>query len=94
MMYRDNEIVLFHTLGCHLCELAEQLVAPLARDQSMRLRLIDISESDELMERYGIRIPVLFDPGSAAELGWPFDGPAVAAFISRNRDDLSRRSGC
>jgi hypothetical protein len=81
----DQGIVLFHTLGCHLCELAEELVVPVARAHGLRLRLIDISESDDLLERYGVRIPVLFDPVSGAELGWPFDADAAALFVSAAR---------
>ena len=32
---------------------------------------VDISESDILMERYGVRIPVLQHP-DGRELNWPF----------------------
>jgi len=64
---------LLHTLGCHLCEQAEALLAPLARERGWRLVQIDIATDDTLLERYGTRIPVLRDPLRDLELGWPFD---------------------
>lgn len=61
-------IELLTTLGCHLCEQAEMLLhqaAPLAEVQK-----VDIAEDDELIARYGERIPVLRYRGR--ELAWPF----------------------
>ena len=43
--------------------------------------VVDIAASDELFERYGVRIPVLRAP-DGNELGWPFDGPQLLAFIA------------
>ncbi|WP_051789532.1 glutaredoxin family protein [Endozoicomonas montiporae] len=34
---------------------------------------IEISNSDELIDRYGIRIPVIKEQGTEKEAGWPFD---------------------
>ena len=75
-------LYLYTTLGCHLCEQALELLEPLVGDSSFRLESIDIAESDELMERYGIRIPVLRRPGIDKELGWPFDQQQLSAFLS------------
>nr|MBP7824870.1 glutaredoxin family protein [Pseudomonas sp.] len=51
------EVQLLGTLGCHLCEQAEQLLMPwLARD--VVVELLDIAESEALVARYGLRIPV------------------------------------
>jgi hypothetical protein len=41
----------------------------------------DISESDLLFERYGLRIPVLLHP-DGSELGWPFDAVLLRQFVS------------
>ena len=63
---------LYGTSACHLCELAQAMIMaeePL-RDELV-IEEVDISESDILMERYGVRIPVLQHP-DGRELNWPF----------------------
>ena len=37
---------------------------------------------DALEARYGLRVPVLCDDDSGAELDWPFDAERVRAFCS------------
>ena len=64
------ELILYHTSGCHLCEKARDLLWPLL-SSGLQLTEIDIGDSDSLIERYGIRIPVVVYQGQ--ELGWPFD---------------------
>lgn len=83
-------IILYTTAGCHLCEQAKALLWPVMSSRHLRLKEIDIAESDELIERYGVRIPVIAlsdgDSGadSAAELNWPFDSEELRAFVNRN----------
>ena len=73
---------LYHTAGCHLCELAEALLSPLAARCGWLIERIDIAGDDALIDRYGVRIPVLRDVRTGAEIGWPFDEAEVrAAFI-------------
>jgi len=82
-------LVLYHTAGCHLCELAEAIARPLAGAAGVRLRLSDIAGSDALMERYGTRIPVLADPAvPGEEIGWPFAAAEVAEMLGA----VSRRA--
>jgi len=76
-----KSIYLYSTPGCHLCELAREIVFPLLNNHSLCLKEIDIAESDELIERYGVRIPVLKSPCHIDELGWPFDSEQVANFL-------------
>lgn len=73
-------LTLYSTSGCHLCELAEALIAPLLPEHCS-VEIIDIAESDQLIEQYGIRIPVLQRPDDGSELGWPFDGEDFLAFL-------------
>lgn len=79
-------LVLYTTSGCHLCEQARQLVEEeLARPENTgRWQLVsrDIADDETLMERYGIRIPVVRRADDDEELGWPFDGQALAAFLA------------
>lgn len=71
---------LFGTLGCHLCELAEEVLMPFV-GLGLEVELVDIAEREEWVEAYGVRIPVLRRLDSGAELGWPFAAPQVAAFL-------------
>ena len=73
-------LYLYTTQGCHLCEQAEQLVNPLLVQYGLVLEPIEIATSDSLMERYGIRIPVLHIEGEEGELGWPFTQQDFIAF--------------
>jgi hypothetical protein len=67
---------------------AEQLQAEqlhperLARTAQVQLIMVEISESQELMARYGVRIPVLKFCDSQQELGWPFDEASVMRFFA------------
>ena len=73
---------LYSTPGCHLCELAKEIVAPLLNHYALFLEEIDIAESDDLIERYGVRIPVLKFPGCSDDLSWPFDAAQVQSFFN------------
>lgn len=77
-------IYLYSTPGCHLCELAREIVEPLLNNYSLVLEEVDIAQSDELIERYGVKIPVLKSPSHIDELCWPFDTAQAAAFLLRN----------
>jgi hypothetical protein len=70
-------LVLYGTSACHLCETAEAML----RRQGTLFNKVDISDSDELFQRYGLRIPVLRHPGGA-ELGWPFSDAELAEFLT------------
>ena len=71
-------VVLYTTVGCHLCEQARELVSTVAPD--ITLTLVDVAEDDELLARYGERIPVLMKEGR--ELGWPFGLLDVQQFLT------------
>lgn len=80
-----REIVLYSTLGCHLCEQAQDVIWPVIEGTDYRLREVDISCSEKLVEAYGVKIPVLafvddYDVASIT-LEWPFDNAAVAQFL-------------
>ncbi|MDB5983059.1 MAG: Thiol-disulfide isomerase and thioredoxin [Pseudomonas sp.] len=75
------ECQLFGTLGCHLCEVAEEEIMPLV-EHGLLVELIDIGESAAMVDEYGLRIPVLRRVDTGAELDWPFDGEQVVKFLS------------
>ncbi|MEH6564420.1 MAG: glutaredoxin family protein [Halopseudomonas sp.] len=65
-------ITLYGTSACHLCEMAMAELAPLQAN-GVQVRELDISDSDELMQRYQLRIPVVRREDTGAELDFPFD---------------------
>ena len=79
--HKTPRFTLFGTSACHLCELAEDMLA--ARQQAgLRFEYVkvDISDSDLLFDRYGLLIPVLRHP-DGRELGWPFAPAQLAEFV-------------
>jgi hypothetical protein len=42
---------------------------------------VDIAFDDALMDAYATRIPVLREPASGRELGWPFGPEELEAFL-------------
>lgn len=75
----SHQLLLYTTAGCHLCEQAQSLLLPWL-EQGISVELVDIAEEDALVERYGIRIPVLA-ASSGEELGWPFDAVQLAGWL-------------
>lgn len=75
------EITLYTTLGCHLCEDAKSLAWPVLEHFSYRLIEVEIADDDDLVEAYGIRIPVFKRADVAADLGWPFDQQQLADYL-------------
>ena len=82
-----QRLLLFGTEGCHLCELAEQLMKS---EPAVDYELIDIAEDPALQARYGVRIPVLSAPGIDHELDWPFDRTQLIAYLSGVMDPAGR----
>ena len=61
-------ITLFTTVGCHLCEQAKGIL------NSFDIETIytEIGDDTNLVERYGVKIPVLKFP-DGSEINWPFN---------------------
>ncbi|MDN3639555.1 glutaredoxin family protein [Simiduia curdlanivorans] len=77
-------LILFATSGCHLCSVAENIVAKALDRCPKPIQFIekDIADSDELIESYGTRIPVLRVQDCEAELSWPFTEAQVIRFLN------------
>ncbi|WP_150277154.1 glutaredoxin family protein [Halopseudomonas salina] len=75
------DLTLYGTTACHLCEAATLELAPL-QGNGLRPREQDITESDAMMERYQLRIPVLRREDTGAELDWPFDLASAMVFLA------------
>ncbi len=72
---------LFGTLGCHLCEDAEQVLQPFVA-QGLVVEILDIIDSPQWLERYALTIPVLRRVDNGQELRWPFDEHAIHALFT------------
>ncbi|PTA49986.1 thioredoxin family protein [Shewanella morhuae] len=72
----DNRpYLLYHTDGCHLCELA----AALLDAADINYHAIDICDDAYLAQRYGVSIPVL-KAWNDNELQWPFNATQLQEF--------------
>lgn len=81
----------YSTLGCHLCDLALQLVEQSIHCEQISIDLVDIADDDQLMERYGIRIPVLTNIQSQNEIGWPFSQEEFDAWFVKESNRAQSR---
>lgn len=77
------ELLFYTTSQCHLCELAEALLVHTPMPEPVPVDVVDIAQSEELVTRYGTRIPVLRRNDTGAELDWPFDARQLLVFLSR-----------
>ena len=75
-----KDLILYSTLGCHLCEQAETLLLQL----NITYQKIDIAEQEKWQEHYAIKIPVLLNTPKQQELCWPFTIEEIQALIKAN----------
>ena len=71
-------LLLYTTSGCHLCEQAEALL----QSAGALVETVEIADDEELLERYGVRIPVLRHRETGGELDWPFDAAAIQRWFN------------
>ena len=58
-MTATHRVVLYGKPGCHLCDIAHQLLLGLQREFDLTLEEIDITRDPALLERYRETIPVV-----------------------------------
>ncbi len=71
-----NNLILYSTSFCHLCEAAELLL----NQANQNWLSIEITEDVELFNRYGLKIPVLHNIATQQEICWPFTLPDIQMF--------------
>lgn len=81
-----DTLLLYTTGGCHLCDLAETVLAEAQQSlspDSIRfvVRKVEISDDPELVARYGVRIPVIRMLDQERDLGWPFGVKELANYL-------------
>ncbi len=75
------ELFFYTTTQCHLCEFAEALLVSTPMPEPIPVDVVDIAQSEALVERYGTRIPVLRRNDTGAELDWPFTRDQLLTFL-------------
>ncbi len=76
----EKELILYSTEGCHLCEMAFELISQVGLTE--QLQVIDIAFDDELFSRYGVTIPVV--KSEQSEINWPFDLSQLKQWLTAN----------
>jgi Glutaredoxin-like domain (DUF836) len=71
---------LYSTSHCHLCDLAIALVNNTL--PKAKLSIIEITDDDILLARYGILIPVLQRIDNDAEINWPFTAKDILQLVA------------
>lgn len=68
--------------NCHLCELAEKMLAQLDPALGLEVRKFDVKVEHDLHHLYGARIPVFKRLDNNSELGWPFELDQLQEFLA------------
>ncbi len=76
------QLTLYTTAGCHLCELAKAMLIRLQTEPIYSVDEIEIGDDDNLVEQYGIRIPVILFPDNST-LNWPFTEQDIVEKLSK-----------
>ena len=82
---------LLGTEDCHLCDVAKSIVIEVASIHPIEVYLEDISESSQLIDRYGEKIPVFRHDESGQELDWPFDRAGLQQWLECISDNSNQR---
>ena len=77
-----KKLYFFTTEGCHLCDQAEQLLLSITSEITFECEVVDIAESDELIKKYGTKIPVLKKKENHEEKNWPFNQAQIIQWLS------------
>ena len=85
------ELLFYTTAGCHLCECAAAMLGELARSGVCGAKPVDIAESEDLVARYGLTIPVLRNPSNGRELNWPFTSEQIINLLRTDNGSAQGR---
>ena len=77
---QDKVVTLYSGTGCHLCEQAKDVLAPVLEELDWHCQEVNIRGDEALEALYGLRIPVLKTP-AGDEKGWPFSAGQVRRLL-------------
>ena len=75
-----KDLVLYSTEHCSLCDEALDLLLSMPELGGRSVRVIDVSANEDLLTRYGERIPVLV-AGADVEFSAPFTPERLSAWF-------------
>jgi len=80
------ELVLFSTDHCTLCDEALEWLFSMPELAGGSVRVVDVATEDELITKYGERLPVLQirHPDGTIDLDWPFDAQVLRGVLTRS----------
>lgn len=64
-----KKVIIYTRPGCHLCEIAKDIVLDLQGEINFEFQEVDINSSDDLTEKYGLMIPVVEVEGEIVQFG-------------------------
>jgi glutaredoxin len=73
-------LILYGTMGCHLCDDAERVLQTLG----LTYKTIDIIDDNRLLEKFATSIPVL-ENTEESYLFWPFNETQVTTWLSEKK---------
>lgn len=79
-------LILYQRDDCCLCDQALEL---LAQARCPAFESVFIDDDAALEARYGLRVPVLRDARTGAELDWPFEATRLARWLSETLRDAA-----
>lgn len=80
----DARVVVYSRAGCHLCEVAEELVAAVCADTGDSWVRIDIDQEADLTSRFTEQVPVTFVDGAQHDF-WRVDPDRLRSALGRAR---------
>ena len=77
-----TEVVLYSRPGCHLCEVARDVIEQVRAEVPFDLLEVDVGSQDALEREYGIRIPVVVIDGTEA-FEYEVDASVLRSLLDR-----------
>ena len=87
-MPNREEIILYTTFGCHLCEQVEAMIFALNEKKNLtkthEVIAFDIIDDEKILEEYRTTIPVLKNRTTNEKLFWPFSFEELEEWLYRS----------
>ena len=85
----DARVVVYSRAGCHLCEVAEELVAAVCADTGDSWVRVDVDQDPDLTARFTEQVPVTFVDGAQHDF-WRVDPGRLRSALGRAGRDSRR----